>query len=360
MSVCGSEVMRSVADPAGAKMVKARRSLVSTRYQSSTPRVLVVDDVAGNVILAKALLERENVAVITASNGAEAIEAVARERPDLVLLDVMMPGLDGFETCRRLKAEPDTRLLPVVLLTALGRIEDRIEGLNAGADDFLTKPFHPSELRARVRSLVRIKQYTDELDTADSVIMALALTIEARDSSTNGHCQRLAAYATALGERLGLNADELAALERGGFLHDIGKVGVPDAILLKPGRLTEAEFDVMKAHTLIGDSLCGELRTLHPVRPIVRGHHERLDGSGYPDGLSGDAIPLVAQVMGVVDVFDALTTARPYKAAFSAERACEELLREADRGWRRGDLVETFIEMLHSSRPSSDTLHAAR
>jgi putative two-component system response regulator len=232
-----------------------------------------------------------------------------------------------------------------VLVTALQNSEDRIRGIEAGADDFVSKPFNPHELRARIRSLIRIKRYTDDLDTADSVILSLALTIEARDQCTDGHCQRLAGYAAALGRQLRLSDDEIGALARGGYLHDIGKVGVPDAILLKPDRLTSSEYDVMKQHTVIGDRLCGEMRSLRRVRAIVRHHHERRDGSGYPDGLRGDAIPLLAQITAIVDVFDALTTARPYKGALSVERAYDELTREADRSWHRVDLVEAFIEL---------------
>jgi putative two-component system response regulator len=318
----------------------------------STPagRVLVVDDIAGNITLARSVLERDGYIVTSASTGREALEAVARDLPDLILLDVMMPELDGFEACRRLKSDAATRLLPVVLVTALRNAQDKIRGIEAGADDFLTKPFNAPELRARVRSLIRIKRYTDDLDSAESVIVSLALTIEARDPSTDGHCQRLAAYAAALGAQLGLGEDDLAALERGGFLHDIGKVGVPDNVLLKPGSLTRDEYEQIKAHTVIGDRLCGELRSLRRVRRIVRSHHERLDGTGYPDRLKGDAVPLLAQLMGIVDVFDALTTSRPYKVALPPERAYEELVLEADRGWRRRDLVDVFIALATSGR----------
>ena len=216
-----------------------------------------------------------------------------------------------------MKKNDATRLTPVVLITALNEREGKIRWINSGADDFLTKPIDAHELKARVRSLVRLKRYTDDLDSAESVILSLALTIEARDTYTEGHCQRLAGYATALGARLNLNDEDMAALHRGGFLHDIGKVGISDAVLLKPARLSEREYEDVKRHTVIGDRLCGELRSLRQVRPIVRHHHERLDGSGYPDGLSGDAIPLLAQIMGVVDVYDAVTTARPYKPARS-------------------------------------------
>jgi putative two-component system response regulator len=306
-------------------------------------RVLVVDDIEANRSLVAALLTRDGYRIETVADGAAALDSVRRDPPDVVLLDVMMPALNGFDVCRTLKQDPRTRLVPVVLVTALHDTGDRIQGIDAGADDFISKPFNAHELRARVRSLIRIKRYTDDLDSAESVILSLALTIEARDACTQGHCQRLAGYASGLGRRLGLSDDEIAVLGRGGFLHDLGKVGIPDAILLKPGRLTRDEYAVMQQHTLIGDRLCGELRSLRRVRPIVRHHHERLDGSGYPDGLRGDAIPLLAQITAVADVFDALTTARPYKAPLSSEAACDELLAEAARGWHRRDLIEAFV-----------------
>jgi len=251
----------------------------------------------------------------------------------------------GFDVCRMLKDDPATRLVPIVLMTARHRSEDRIQAIDAGADDFISMPCNAHELRARVHSLIRLKRYTDDLDTAEAVILSLALTIEARDSSTKGHCQRLARYASRLGRHLGLGEADVAVLSRGGFLHDVGKVGIPDAILLKPGRLTRAEYDVMKQHAAIGDRLCGDLRSLRRVRPIVRHHHERLDGSGYPDGLRGDAIPLLAQIIAVADVFDALTTARPYKPALEVGPACDELRQEAIRGWHRSDLVEAFVSL---------------
>lgn len=310
-----------------------------------TSRVLVVDDLEANGRLMERLLSRDGYRLRIAHDGQEALEAVAAEHPDLILMDVLMPKLDGFEACRRIKDDPATRLIPVVLVTALADTASRIKGLEVGADDFISKPFGEPELRARVRSLLRIKHYTDELDSAESVILSLALTIEARDGTTDGHCQRLAGYAAALGAALGLEAQELAALRLGGFLHDIGKVGIPDRVLLKPDRLTSDEYELMKQHTIIGDRLCGELRSLRRVRPIVRHHHERLDGSGYPDGLRGDAVPLLAQIMGVVDVFDALTTPRPYKEALATELAHRMLLEEVDRGWRSRALVETFIRL---------------
>jgi putative two-component system response regulator len=316
----------------------------------SAGRILVVDDLPAHVRLLRSLLLGAGYAVITASDGEEALKAVALEHPDLVLMDILMPKLDGYQVCERLKKNPATRLTPVVLVTALNEHGGRIRGIDAGADDLLTKPFNPHELQARVRSLVRLKRYTDELDSAESVIMSLALTVEARDSYTNGHCQRLAGYATALGARRARGDDDLAALHRGGYLHDIGKIGLSDAVLLKPARLTPREHEEMKQHTVIGDGLCGGLRSLRHVRAIVRHHHEHLDGSGYPDGLRGDAVPLLAQIVGIVDAYDAATTTRPYKQALSQAEACEQLLAEADRGWRRRDLVEAFVALCAGGR----------
>ena len=308
--------------------------------------VLVVDDIAGNCRLIESLLAPDGHVVRTASDGDEAVRSVHDAPPDLVLMDVMMPKVDGFEACRAIKQDSSTRLIPVVLVPALNDPASRIRGIEAGADDFVSKPFNAPELRARVRSLLRIKRYTDDLDSAESVIISLALTIEARDRTTDGHCQRLAQYGSAFGRSLGLDEGDVSALERGGFLHDVGKVGIPDAVLLKPGPLTPEAYELIKQHTVIGDRLCGELRSLRKVRPIVRHHHERLDGSGYPDGLRGEAIPLLAHIMGIVDVFDALTTARPYRVALPVARAAEELRRDVARGWRRADLVAMFLDQV--------------
>ena len=224
--------------------------------------------------------------------------------------------------------------------------EERLKGIDAGADDFLIKPVDAVEVLARVRSLLRLKRYTDELDTAAAVIMSLARAVEARDPCTEGHCRRLSRYGAAVGVRLGLADEEIAALTHGGVLHDLGKIGIPDAVLLKPDRLTPDEYAIMKQHPAIGDHLCSELRSLQAVRPIVRHHHERLDGSGYPDGLRGSAVPLLAQIIGVVDVYDALTTTRPYRRALTHGDAFEVLFEEVTRGWRDASLVGEFAAAL--------------
>lgn len=308
-------------------------------------KVLVVDDYEPNLLGLRLLLERANYAVVTATNGAQALETVARERPDIVLLDVVMPGLSGVDVCALIKRNPLTCLTPVVLISGAQEREIRLAGLEAGADDFLNKPIDPEEVCTRVRSLLRLKRVTDDLESAESLFLTLARVIEARDPYTEGHCERLAAYAVALGRRLELDAADLQTLERGAFLHDIGKIAVPDRVLLKKGRLSRTEYEVMKRHPAAGDELCRTVQSLDAVRPIVRWHHERIDGRGYPDALAGDAIPLLAQIVSVVDVFDALTTDRPYRAALAVEVAYRMLSAEARAGWCPAHLVDTFISL---------------
>ena len=330
--------------------------------------ILVVDDEQPVAALITRLLTAQGFQVEAAADGEAGLRAIASRPPSLILLDVGLPGIDGYEVCRRVKANVETRLTPVVLITGLQGREHRIAGINAGADDFVSKPFDAGELRARIHSLVRLKRYTDELESAESVIVSLALTVEARDAYTEGHCERLAQYATALGLELGLGDADLEALRRGGYLHDVGKIGIPDRILLKKTRLSRGEFELMKRHTIIGESLCGSLRSLAPVRRIVRHHHERLDGSGYPDGLRGDAIPLLAQIISIVDAFDAMTTMRPYRAPLTLDHACEELLNDVRHGSLSPELVNAFVTMIqrraaepptgtpkrrHSTRPAA-------
>jgi putative two-component system response regulator len=312
--------------------------------------ILVVDDDELSARFLRRWLYREGYDVRIAATPATAIEAARASLPDLVLLDLVLQGR-GFAVCRELKTDPLTRLIPIVMVTAEADHQARLRGLDAGADDFLTKPFDPAELRARLTSLLRLKRYTDELESAETIIIGLGATIEARDPSTRGHCQRLVAYATQLGEALGLSRDDLSALERGAFVHDIGKIAIPDSVLLKNGRLNALEMQVMREHPLVGDALCAGLRSLKPVRPIIRHHHERLDGTGYPDGLRSTSVPLLAQIVAVVDVYDALTTSRPYRAPLEAAAAHEALMAEAARGWRDPELVKMFVALNERERP---------
>ena len=320
--------------------------------------IVVIDDTDVSADVIRRHLEADGYAVAVAHDGASGLETVRQLSPDLVLLDVMMPGMDGFEVCRRLKTDPATQLTPVVLITTLESPDDRAEGMEAGADDFLSKPVDVRQLRARVRALLTVKRLTDDLDSAEEVILNLARTIEARDPSTQGHCERLATYAAAIGAELALSPAELRVLHRGAFLHDVGKIAIPDAILLKPGRLTAAEFEIMKRHTTIGEQLCADFRALRPVRPIIRHHHEHLNGSGYPDGLVGSAIPLLSRVVGVVDVFDALTTPRPYKPALSFPAAVACLQDEAARGLHDPTLVGILIALHESGQLGPASLAA--
>jgi len=311
-------------------------------------RVLVVDDYEPNLDGLRRLLERQGYVVMTASNGHDALEIVAREHPDLVLTDVVMPEISGVDVCAAIKGHSETCLTPVVLISASHERDTRLTGLGAGADDFLNKPVDTDELYTRVRSLLRLKRLIDDLESAESLFLTLGRIIEARDPSTEGHCDRLATSATALGHALKLEQADLNALYRGAFLHDIGKIGIPDRVLLKKGKLTRAEYELMKQHPVIGDELCETVRSLDAVRPIVRHHHERLDGRGYPDGLAGDQIPLLARIVSVVDVFDALTSDRPYRKALSTAAAYRIMRERAAGGWCDSALVEAFIE-LHTS-----------
>jgi putative two-component system response regulator len=307
-------------------------------------RILVVDDHEPNLSGLRAFLQRDY-EVLTTTSGGEAIRIAKEAALDTVLLDVVMPEVSGLDVCTELKHDEDTRLIPVVLMTGKGDRQTRIAGLAAGADGFLDKPIDTEELSARIRSLVRVKRLTDELESAESFVLALGRVIEARDPGTEGHCERLASYATALGVELGLDAAAIHTLQRGALLHDIGKIAIPDQLLLKKTRLTAREYELMKRHPLIGDDLCRPVKSLDAVRPIVRHHHERLDGCGYPDGLSGNYIPLEAQIVTVVDVFDALTTDRPYRRALRLESAWRIMRQEARGGAYSSSLVELLVDL---------------
>jgi putative two-component system response regulator len=317
--------------------------------QCLTGTILVVDDQEPNRELLDELLTAQGFKVITVPDGASAFLELTRTQVDLVLMDVMMPNLSGFEICDKIKSNPETCLIPVVLITALSEKEDRIEGIKAGADDFLTRPVDRTELLARVRSLLRLKQRTDELERAEAVLFTLARSIEGKDPYTHGHCERLSEGSARLGAHLGLAEEEITALRRAGVVHDIGKVAVPDAILLKPGKLTEDEWKLMREHSVVGERICAPLKSFRLVLPIIRHHHEKLDGSGYPDGLRGDAIPMTARILQIVDVYDALTTARPYKRAFSIADAFQTMREEVDKGWWDRHIFDQFEQLIKSS-----------
>jgi putative two-component system response regulator len=314
------------------------------------PRILVVDDHPSIAGLMSQLLTQRGYDVVTAADSEQAEAEVRRQAPDLILSDVKMPGKSGYELCRALKSNPATRLIPVVLITGLTDSTDKLQGIEAGADDFLNKPVLAEELTARVKSLLRVKEFTDELETADSVLCTLGLIVEGRDPYTEGHCERMAARAADLGRHLGLDEDSIVALRRGGFLHDLGKIAVPDEILKKGSDLTLEEWAIMKRHPVTGENICKPLKSLRLVLPIIRHHHEHADGSGYPDGMRAGEIPLLPRVLQVVDVYDALRTARPYKPALTHDEAAQTMREEARRGLWDAELVNEFFNMLVEKR----------
>ena len=308
------------------------------------PTILVADDDREFLEFISVVLQKQGYTIIPVEDGNEALEVILHEPVDLALLDVYLPHWNGVALCRVIKANPQTRLIPVVLLTGDVSPDLRMEGIEAGANDFLTKPVNMAELFARLRSLLKLKFFTDEMEHAEAVLFSLAASIEARDPYTRGHCERLSSYSVALADRFGLADEQRVALRRAGIVHDIGKVVVPDQILLKAGPLTAEEWQILKLHPVVGAEICAPLRTFRLVLPIIRHHHERMDGSGYPDGLKGDQIPITARILTTVDVFDALTTRRPYKQPFPVSKALEIMRDEA----RLGALDSTLLELFES------------
>lgn len=318
------------------------------------PVVLAVDDGAANRELIVAYLSGIDCEIRLAEDGPTALDIVETDPPDLVLLDVQMPAMGGYEVCRRIKSMPRGRLLPVVMITALNHSDDRVAALEAGADDFMSKPVERAELVARVRSALRLKALYNTLDSAEQVIFSLAAAVEAKDAFTERHTQRVGESARYLGRRIGLPEYALDALYRGGIIHDIGKIGVPDAILLKPGPLNEVETARMREHVAIGEAIVRPLQSAASLLPIIRHHHERYDGRGYPDGLGGRQIPRLARIVSLCDAFDALVNDRPYRARLSTEEAVAVLRAGAGTQWD-----PEMVDILTSEIPSIQRLGAA-
>ncbi len=313
--------------------------------ESGQPSVLLVVANEAERRMLGSLLRREGCTIMDARSAAMALTLLRSCRPDLVVLDRTLSDMDGLECCREIKTTRPSEFIPVLVVAGFTCAEDEIAGIEAGADEYMVKPLHPQVFRARISALIRHKAAVDRLEEAESILFALALTVEKRDRDTAGHCQRLALYSVAFGMRLGLQEDQLLALHRGGYLHDIGKIVVPDAILYKPGKLTAEEWVVMKTHSVRGEDICRPMHSLAPVLPIIRHHHERWDGSGYPDGLEGQQIPLLARVLQLADAFDALCSDRPYKKAFPREVSLQTLVSEAEIGWRDRELTRLFTEL---------------
>ncbi len=319
-----------------------------------TYKILIVDDQPDNIATIKDVLNEDEYMLFSARDGKEALEIFRKINPDLVLLDVMMPVMDGFQVARAIKSNPETQLTPIIMITALDSMQDRVKGLEAGVDEFISRPFNVLELKARIKNLLRMKEYFDELENAEQVIFSLAKTVEAKDKYTEGHCNRLADLAQAMGEYLHLPPNDLKVLKRGGILHDIGKIAIRDSILLKPGKLTPEEYEIIKQHPKIGVEICAPLKTLKPVLPVILYHHERYNGSGYPEGLKGEQIPLLARIIGLVDCFDSLTTERPYRRALTANEALQICEEETERGLWDPQLFAVLKELITSEKFSRE------
>lgn len=310
--------------------------------------ILVVDSEEINRRLLKAIFKTAPYRILEARKASEAMAVLQSEKIDLVIVDLMLPEMSGPELCRWMKADRRTHLIPVLMITNVQGVENEIAGISSGADEFLIKPLHPGVVRTRVRAMLRNKSLIDSLEEAETILFALGQAVEQRDPYTGQHCQRLAVGSVFLGEALGLSHSELLALYRGGYLHDIGKISIPDAILFKQGVLTSDEWAIMHSHPLRGEEICQPMKSLWPVLPIIRNHHERWDGSGYPDGLAGEDIPLLARILQVADIYDALITERPYKPALSLQEAFNVMEEEARRGWRDPELVPLFISTMQA------------
>lgn len=343
----------------GKEVIALRPDMHVPRWESvleeatQAPTILIVDDIDLNRRLLKAMLKTANYRILEAKRPSAAIAAMEREKVDLVVVDLVMPEMSGPDFCRVLKRDRKTQLIPILMTTSVQGAENEIAGIESGADEFLIKPLQPTVVRTRIRAMLRNKALVDSLEEAETILFALAQSVEHRDKYTGLHCERLASYSIGLGQALGLPRQDLLALYRGGYLHDIGKISIPDVILFKRGLLTDDEWQTMRQHTIRGEEICRPMKSLAPVLPIIRSHHERWDGTGYPDGLAGEEIPLLARILQVADIYDALTTARPYKPAFSHQHAIEIMMEEARRGWRDPEVVPLFAEV---SQQASEAL----
>jgi putative two-component system response regulator len=293
----------------------------------------------------RCLLEPLEHNIYEARTGKEALRMLSAQPVDLVLVDISTPDVNGFGFCKALRSYFRTRSLSVILIAEPEEAHQEASAIAAGADDFLVRPLVSEPLRARVQAILRRTAAAGSDDDSASVLVALAQAVEARDPGTSRHCQRVSLLCSTLGVSLGLRPEELVALQRGAYLHDIGKIAVPDSILLKRGPLSADEWTVMQNHTTCGERICSGMKSLSSVLPIIRSHHERWDGSGYPDRLRGDEIPLLARVIQVADIYDALTTDRPYKTAFSPECALQTLQNEVNAGWRDSRIIEAFADI---------------
>lgn len=311
-------------------------------------RILIVDDVHANVELLRIQLRPFEYEIEAAYDGFQALEKIRSWRPDLVLLDLMMPQMSGYEVCQKIKEDKDLCLTPVIIVTALSELDDKLKAIEIGADDFLIKPINKMELITRVRSLLRLKNLTDDLERSENILFSLAQAIEAKDVYTRGHSERVARYCRKIAKALSLSDKEADLIWRGGLLHDIGKIGVSEVILHKPGPLTPEEMEHVRTHPQKGYEICCSLGSLAPSLTVIKNHHERFDGCGHPDRMEGEVIPLFARIAAVADSFDAMTTNRPYRKAMTTADACKIFEREQEGGQWDPRIVTEFLKMFRN------------
>ncbi len=314
------------------------------------PVVLIADDIPENIDLLEAYLYPLGCEILTASNGAEAYDTAIKSNPDIILLDVMMPQMTGIQVCEKLKALERFQFTPILMVTSLSEVEDKVSAINAGATDFLTKPVNKLELTTRVKSLLGQKSLYDDLVSSYDIIVSLALAIEARDHYTKGHSERVAGISRDFAAFLGFDYREQDRIYRAGLLHDIGKIGIADGILNKPGKLTLEEYSVIKEHPLIGARIISSIRNLSVLVPYIRSHHERWDGDGHPDGLKGSEIPVGARIISIADTYDAITSRRVYNGDRTHDDAYQIFSSERDHGQWDPELVTAFLKFITSEK----------
>lgn len=313
-------------------------------------RILIVDDNKVNIELLKAQLKRYPYELEFAYDGEEALAKIHENPPDLILLDLMMPKVSGYEVCRTIKQDPDLQFIPVIIITALSELDDKIKAIELGADDFLIKPFNKLELSTRITSLLKLKAFHDDLDRSENILFSLVKALEAKDLYTRGHSGRVSQYSVALAQALKLPEREIEVIRKGTLLHDIGKIGVREDVLLKPGNLTAEELEHIRAHPVIGYDICKPLKSLAPCLPIIRSHHERFDGKGYPDQMKGEAIPIEVRIASVADCFDAMNSNRPFRTRMDRKTVLGLFERERDSGQWDPELVDIFIELMRKEK----------
>lgn len=314
--------------------------------KEEAPSILVVDDIPSNLELLEAIFKKAGFGVHKALDAVSALELYNKYPVDIAILDVMMPGVNGFELCKQLKSLSDKNYFPIILLTALNDTKSKITGIESGADDFMSKPFDTLELITKIKSLLKLKELNEELDHSENIIMTLVVAMEARDPYTKGHSTRVGDLSVEFASYLGFSHKDQEVMKKAGLLHDIGKIGLSETVLDKRGKLTAEEITMIKKHTLIGEDICRPLLSLRGVLPAIRSHHERWDGAGFPDGLKGEDIPIMARMLSILDTFDAMVSIRPYRDKMSPEEALTVIEAERHYGQWDPELVYIFLKMM--------------